>query len=141
MTVNIRSIPATMVAAVATLSMAMLPVLSWADASAPHAVRAHKARPKPHVRHRIVRAKPVAKPMAQPVETVQQAPVPQPMPEPVAPPAPQVVAAPEPTPQAAPAQQLAVAKRSRGFPILAVLAGAAVLAGIVIASDNKSTSP
>jgi hypothetical protein len=139
--------PGRLLATVAVASLVAAPVIVYADASAPGAVRMHKAKPKAH-RHAhkksMARAK-MQKPMMEkapmepaPMETAQ---VPQAMPEPVAPapvepaPAP-VAAAPEPV---APAP-VAAARSGSGW-ILGLL-GAAAAAGIIVAvADGGSKSP
>jgi hypothetical protein len=127
-----RKTLANIVAVSAVSAFVVTPTMSIADASNPHATRMHKATPKHHARHRIVRAK-IMKPaptQPAPIEAVQTAPEPMPAP------APQVVeAAPASAPPAAP---LAVAKKGGSGWLLGVLGAAAVIAGIVVlADDNK----
>jgi hypothetical protein len=126
-----RKTLANIVAVSAVSAFVVTPTMSIADASNPGATRMHKAKPKHHARHRIVRAK-IMKPaptQPAPIEAVQAAP--EPMPEPA--PAPQVVEA-----APAPAAPLAVAKKGGSGWLLGVLGAAAVIAGIVVlADDNK----
>ena len=136
-----KMVSSRMLAVVAVASLAIAPVIVYADASAPmkHHVKKHKAKAMMH--HRHAHAKPMAHAtMPQPVE-VAQAPAPAPMPEPVAPPTP--VAAPEPV-AAAPAAPtpapVAVARSGGSGWILGALAAAAVVGGIV-AADSGSGKP
>ena len=126
-----------MLAVVAVASLAIAPVIVYADASAPmkHHVKKHRAKAKAH--HRHAHAKPMAQaPAPQPVEVAQ---APAPMPEPVAPPAP--VAAPEPVAAAPAAPAPAPVARGGGSGwILGALAAAAVVGGIV-AADSGSGKP
>jgi hypothetical protein len=112
------------------------PTMSIADASNPAATRLKaKAKPKARARQRVVRAKVrTPQPVQQaPVETV-QAPAPEPMPAPTPEPMPQVVEAPAaPAPEPAP---VAVAKKGGSGWLLGVLGAAAVVAGIVVATDS-----
>ncbi len=127
-------LPATVFAGLAVVSMAAMPVVSWADASAPGVGRMHKAKHKVKPRHRVVRAQAVQPPAPQPappVEVVQEAP-----PPPVeAPPAPAVVEAP-PAPAPAPAAPLAVAKHGHGL-LIGLIAAAAIAAGVILAADSN----
>jgi hypothetical protein len=133
-----RKTLANIVAVSAVSAFVVTPTMSIADASNPRATRMHKAKPKHHARHRIVRAK-IMKPaptQPAPIEAVQAAP--EPMPEPA--PAPQVVEAapaPAPAPATAPAAPLAVAKKGGSGWLLGVLGAAAVVAGIVVLADNN----
>jgi hypothetical protein len=121
----------------AVFAFVATPTMSIADASNPSATRMHKAKPKHHARHRVVRAKMVKPAPAEPPapEVVQAPPEPMPAPEPA--PAPQVVEAP-PAPAPAPAAPLAVAKSGGSGWLLGVLGAAAVVAAIVVASDTNS---
>jgi hypothetical protein len=131
-----RKTLANIVAVSAVSAFVVTPTMSIADASNVGATRMHKAKPKHHVRHRVIRAK-IMKPaptQPAPIEAVQAAP--EPMPEPA--PAPQVVeAAPAPAPATAPAAPLAVAKKGGSGWLLGVLGAAAVVAGIVVLADNN----
>lgn len=123
----------------AVFAFVATPTMSIADASNPAATRMHKAKPKHHARHRVVRAKMVKPAPAQPPapEVVQAPPEPMSAPEPA--PAPQVVEAPPaPAPAPTPAAPLAVAKSSGKGWLLGVLGAAAVVAAIVVASDTNS---
>jgi hypothetical protein len=126
------------------LSLVAIPVMTLADASAPGIDKVYKKKPKakPRMRKRAAVAKPayVAPPQ---VETVQAPPVVEAPPVPEAPPAPAVAEAPPPpeapaTP-APPVETLKVSKKGNGT-LLALLAAAGVIGGIVVAADT-STSP
>jgi hypothetical protein len=125
----------------AVMTMAVMPVVSWADASAPGINRIHKAKPKMRkrmVKPRIVRA---AKPA--PVEVVQEAAPPEAPPVPEAPPAPVVAEAPAPPPMEAPAPPaapLAVAKKGGKGILIGLIGAAAVVAGVIIAADSNKSS-
>jgi hypothetical protein len=118
------------------------PTMSIADASNPAATRMKaKAKPKARARQRVVRAKVrTPQPVQQaPVETV-QAPAPEPMLAPAPEPMPQVVEAPPaPAPAPEPAAPLTVAKSGGSGWLLGVLGAAAVVAGIVVATDGSKS--
>jgi hypothetical protein len=123
----------------AVFAFVATPTMSIADASNPAATRMKaKAKPKARARHRIVRAKIMKQPPVQQapvVETVQAPPEPMPAPEPA--PAPQIVEA--PAAPATPAAPLAVAKSGGSGWLLGVLGAAAVVAGIIVATDSSKS--
>ncbi len=126
--------------AVAALSL-VTPAIIYADASNPVYSHKKKAKAKPH--KRMARAKPAARQVA--VQTPAPEPVytpPPPAPEPVYTPPPVETPPPAPAytpPPPAPAVPAAPVAHGGGNGILlAVLGAAAVVGGIVIASDSKS---
>jgi hypothetical protein len=125
--------------ALAALSLVAVPVMTWADASAPGIDKVYKKKPKAKPRPRAAVVRP-ARVAPQPVETV-EAPPPVEAPAPVyeAPPAPAVAEAPPPPPApAAPVETLRVAKKGNGT-IIGFLAAAAITAGLFVAGSSSSS--
>ena len=135
-----RTFAARYAACLAALGLAIAPVSAFADASSYH------PKPRVHHKHKAMKhkmaRKAAARPAAQQPVEVAQTPAPEPVATPE--PAPAVVAE-APAAPAAPAQAAAplqVAKHGKGTAI-ALLGVAAVIGGIVLASDNnkKPVSP
>jgi hypothetical protein len=125
--------------ALAALSLVAVPVMTWADASAPGIDKVYKKKPKAKPRPRAAVVRP-ARVAPQPVETVEAAPpVEAPAPVYEAPPAPAVVEAPPPpTAPASPVEAIRVAKKGNGK-LIYLLGIAAITAGIVVAASDSSS--
>ncbi len=138
---TVRKLSINILVGSAVITMAAMPIVSWADASAPGIDRVHKAKPK--MRHRMVKPRVVRMAKPAPDQVVQDVP-PAPPVAPEAPPAPAVAEAPPAPPMEAPAPPaapLAVAKKGGKGILIGLIGAAAVIAGIVVAADSSSTSP
>jgi hypothetical protein len=135
-----------LLASIAAASLAIMPMIVYADASAPGAVKVQHKKAMTHKRKH--RAKAVAHHAApQPTQVAQadpapvyQAPAPVPEPAPVAAPEPAPMPAPAPAAPAAPAPVVAAHHGSSA--LLGILGAAAVIGGIIaVASGGSPASP
>jgi acetyl esterase/lipase len=129
-----------LLATVAAASLVIMPVIVYADASAPSAVKAHKKKPMAHKRKH--RAKAAQRAPAQPTEVAQAEPAPVYQAPPAPEPTPAPVAEPMPAPAPAPAPAPVMAEHHGSGALLGILGAAAVIGGIVaIAGGGGSSSP
>jgi hypothetical protein len=134
-----------LLASIAAASLAIMPMIVYADASAPGAVKVHHKKPMAHKRKH--RAKAVAhRTVAEPTQVAQAEPAPvyqAPPPEPTPVAAPEPAPMPAPAPAApAPAPAPVMAEHHGSGALLGILGAAAVIGGIIaVAGGGSPASP